>query len=243
MEPAIGQALSGDRLNPVTLRWFTEAFRMSAFHTRRLESMLNGDELGSGRIPPIVIGSTRQRDADSSKRHYDVLAVLERHELDHRGIPRRHRTFQVLRSTQDELLSYPYVFDTAEADVRVIRGGTMSAPKTYGRDGLLRVDFVFPEPVLAGELVAFEFESVFHYAERPDPDFARKCERKDRVVDMAVQFDPNSRPESVHWFRMDLDGTNRDEVEVELDDELSVHGLMELVSNAYVGFQWSFGTD
>jgi hypothetical protein len=42
---------------------------------------------------------------------------------------------------------------------------------------------------------------------------------------------------------MDLDGTNRNEVEVELDEELSVHGLIELVSNAYVGFQWSFGTD
>jgi hypothetical protein len=241
LEPRLGRALNGERFTAETMEWFIGAFEMSRVHEERLFGLLNGSETNGDGVPPIVIGATPIRGERTRQRRYDVLAVLERHQLDERGVPQRHTTFQVLRANQEGLSSYPYVFDTAEAEVTALRGGKMGAPKDYGRDDLTQVDFIFPRELGLGELVSFEYETRFMYKDRPEPRFVRRCERKVRLLDIGVQFHPNAAPSAAWWVSGDLhDENDRVRLPTETDDALSVHCLLELVTQSYVGFEWCF---
>jgi hypothetical protein len=163
------------------------------------------------------------------------------HTLGPDGLPAEHQTIQVIKSTVDELVAYPYRFDTDQLVVEVVRGGHVG--DTYRvTDSYFGVDIVLDRPLAAGETALMHYRTTFLYRTPPALEFRRGVLGTMRDVTLWLRFHPERLPARVwlgRWDRLD-DASLVDSQPVELDGEFSVQARYDSVSDAIVGFGWAW---
>jgi len=233
----VDDVLVGRRLTGPVLATFVAAFDLSPRHATRLQDLLGG----SDSVRVISSESLAELYRDTGPPRHDTIALHELHTLGPDGLPAEHQTIQAIKSTVDSLETYPYRFDTDELVVEVVRGGRVG--DTYRvTDSFFGVDIVLDRPLGFGETALMHYRTTFGYRSAPAPEFRRGVIGTMRDVTLWVRFHPDRLPARVwqgRWDRLDH-ATVIEELPVELDDEFSVQARFESVSDAIIGFHWSW---
>ena len=234
---AVREVLSGSGIDLPTLERFIDVFDLGPRHAQRLRSLM----AGSDSVRVIVGDALEELNRHTSMPRYDTLAVHELHTLGPDGLPAEHQTIQVIKSTVDDLRTYPYRFDTDELVVEVVRGGHVGDMYKV-TNSLYGVDIVLDSPLAAGEKTLMHYRTTFLYRTAPPPEFRRGVVGTMKDVTLWVQFHPDRLPARVWSGRWDrLDHANViDQQLVELDGEFSVQVRYDKVEDAIVGFHWSW---
>jgi hypothetical protein len=233
-------ALDGTALDEAVLGAFVDAFALNTRHAARLQGLLRGSAAvrviaGDVRLSPELHG------LDAPPQH-ETLSLHELHVLGPDGSPAEHQTIQVIKSTVDELVSYPYRFDTDELAVEVIRGGSVGERIYRIADQLYGVDIVLARPLARGETALMQVHTTFFYKTPPAPEFRRGVLRSTKDATIWVKFHPDRVPARVwaaRWDRVDHARVIAREP-AELDDELSVHQRYDAIERAIIGFTWDW---
>lgn len=235
----VAAALDGRALTMAYAELFIEAFAIRARHAHRLRELLRGSP-----AVRVIAGTTAAEDLrrlDQTRRH-ETLSLHELHTVGADGRPVEHETIQVIKATADGLATYPVRFDTDELVVDVVRGGRVGE-RIYRVDEYLHgVDILLDRELRAGETTLLQFHTTFAYRSDPPRELRRGVLRGVSDVTIWVRFDPQRVPTRVwqaRWDRLDQ-AKVIEQVEAELDSELSVHARFGAVSNAIVGFYWEF---
>jgi hypothetical protein len=234
---AVREVLSGSRVDSPTLERFIEVFDLGPRHATRLRNLM----AGSDSVRVIVGDALEELNRRSPPGHYDTLAVHELHTLGPDGLPAEHQTIQVIKSTVDDLRTYPYRFDTDELVVEVVRGGHVGDMYKL-TNTLYGVDIVLDRPLAAGEKTLMHYRTTFLYRTAPAPEFRRGVMGTMKDVTLWVQFHPDRLPAKVwsgRWDRLDHANVIEQQL-VELDGEYSVQVRYDKVEDAIVGFHWSW---
>jgi hypothetical protein len=233
----VDDALAGRELTEPVLAAFVGAFGLSPRHATRLQDLISG----SDSVRVISSASLAELYRDAGPPRHDTIALHEMHTLGPDGLPAEHQTIQVIKSTVDNLEAYAYRFDTDELVVEVVRGGRVG--DTYRvTDSFFGVDIVLDRPLAVGETALMHYRTTFGYRTAPPPEFRRGVRGTVHDVTLWVRFHPDRLPARVwqaRWDRLD-DATITEERPVELDDEFSVQARFDSVSDAIVGFHWSW---
>jgi hypothetical protein len=233
-------ALDGTGLTPDTLGQFIAAFGIGSRHATRLWDLMRGSD--SVRVISGQLNPTDEAYVRADPPRYETLSLHELHVLGPDGAPAEHQTIQVIKSTVDGLGSYPYRFDTDELVVDVIRGGRIGDHIYRVSDTLYAVDIVLNQPLATGETTLIQLRTTFFYKTPPEPEFRRGVLRTTNDVTIWVKFHKDRVPKrvwSARWDRVDH-ARIVDRQQVELDEELSVHGRFGSVERAIVGFYWEW---
>jgi len=233
-------ALDGTSLCPQTLDRFVDAFSLRPREAQRLSRLLHG----SGSVRVLAGGATAPLDLRRPGRapRHETLALHDLHILGPDGWPAEHQTIQVVRSTVDGLESLPYLFDTDELVVEVVRGGSIGQHVYPVRDGVWAVDIVLDEPLARGATALLQYRTTFFYKSEPPPEFRRAVLGATRDLTMWLTFHRDRLPRRVWQARWDgVEHARIVEREpVDLDEELSVHCRFDTVERAVVGFHWEW---
>jgi hypothetical protein len=242
LKDKVSRALRGKGLGPETLELFAEAFSLSPHDRQRLYSVYDGHieliEIIGQLVPPPPDSGIRPPD------HRTAL-LFEHHLVGRHGLPVNHHTQQTIYSAVDGLASYQYGIDTAEADVRVKRGGTAGEIYPIG-NGYYGIDIKFPRPLGFRDIHYLDYWTNFRYsaAAPPPPEFRRGTHQRVEHLDMRVEFHRDKLPRRIWWAEWsDYLDVNRNIVQrqqVELDDEHSVHRYLDAIEHAVVGFYWEW---
>ncbi|MGE5829866.1 MAG: hypothetical protein ACM30G_16105 [Micromonosporaceae bacterium] len=238
--PAVRRALDGTALDEATLDLFIDAFEITPRHAQRLRSLMSGSDLV--RVITGAVLPAPELFERSSPPGYDTLALHELHTLGPDGLPAEHQTIQAIKSTVDQLESYPYRFDTDELVVEVIRGGRLGERVYRLGEELFGVDILLDPPLARDETALMHYRTTFLYRRPPRPEFRRGVLHPTHDVTIWVRFHPDRLPARVwaaRWDRLDHAHVV-DEQEVELDGEFSVHSRFDVVEQAIVGFHWAW---
>lgn len=234
---AVRDALDGTALPTDMLERFVSRFDVSPRHATRLRGLLRGSE--SVRVITGDALADLHRQIGPSQ--HETLSVHELHTLGPDGLPAEHQTIQVIKSTVDNLTTYPYRFDTDQLVVDVIRGGRVGDMYRV-TEGLFGVDIVLDEPLRAGETALMHYRTIFLYSTPPPTEFRRGVLGSMRDVTLWVQFHPDKLPAHVwlaRWDRLDH-ATIIEQQEVELDGEHSVQARYDQVEDSILGFYWTW---
>lgn len=233
----VADALDGRDLRPSALEAFIAAFQISARHATRLRDLLSG----SDSVRVITADALAQVTRGAGPRRHDTIALHELHTLGPDGLPAEHQTIQVIKSIVDELDAYPYRFDTDQLVVEVLRGGRVG--DTYRiTDSFFAVDIVLDRTLAKDETALMHYRTTFAYRTPPPTEFRRGVLGTMRDVTLWVRFHPDRLPARVwqaRWDRLDH-ATVVEEQLVELDGEFSVQARFDTVTDAIVGFHWTF---
>ena len=230
-------ALDGTAVQPGLLDQLIEAFELGPRNATRLHDLLSGSD--SVRVITSDSLATLYRPGDAPQ--LKTLALHEMHTLGPDGRPFEHQTIQVIKSTVDDLVAYPYRFDTDQLVVEVVRGGRVG--ETYRvTDSFFGVDIVLNRPLAEGETALMHYRTTFLYRTQPPPEFRRGVRGTMHDVTLWLRFDPQRLPARVWLGRWDrLDDANLVESQpMELDGEHSVQARFDTVSDAIVGFGWAW---
>lgn len=185
------------------------------------------DCLGSGIRPP----------------DHRTTLLFEHHYVGRDGLPVHHHSQQTIYSLVEGLTSYQYRFDTAEAEVRVKRGGTAGEAYPIGH-GYYAIDINFPHPLEFGQSQYLDYWTNFHYSEAPLPEFRRGTHQRVEHLDMRVEFHRDKLPRQLWWAEWsNYIDIHRDVVEredVTLDEERSAHKYLDAIEHTVVGFYWEW---
>jgi hypothetical protein len=237
---AVRDALDGVALSPFLLERFIEAFGLAGRHAQRLRQLSDGSHavrvISGDALAPRVLYR------DTGPAQHDTLSLHELHVLGPDGLPAEHETIQVIRSTVDDLVSFPYRFDTDQLMVEVVRGGRVGDEIYQVAEHIHAVDIQLNQPLMAGETALLQYHTTFFYRSAPPPEFRRGIMRSAEDLTMWVKFHPRRVPRRVwlaHWDRLDHSRVI-DQHPAELDGELSVHARFGRVERAIVGFHWEW---
>jgi len=236
LKDRVSRALGGRGLSLETLRWFEAAFRLSPRDAQRLHELYRGDlraTVIAGALPP----------AGALAAGHETTLLFEHHFLGRDGMPARHHTQQTVRALVDGMTSYQYRIDTAEADIRVIRGGKVGR-LTQVSEQLWAVDITFHHPLRYGEQAYVDFWTIFHYSQPPAAEFRRGAHRRVEHLDMRLEFHPDRLPTRLWWaewadYRAPGEAIVERE-EVTLDEEHSAHRYLEAIEHTVVGYYWEW---
>jgi hypothetical protein len=233
----VADALTGQAFGPATVDLFVGAFDLSPRHATRLHDLLSG----SDSVRVITTDALAELTRESGPPRHETLALHELHTLGPDGLPAEHQTIQVIKSTVDGLDAYPYRFDTDQLMVEVVRGGTVG--ETYRIiDNYFGVDILLDRPLDAGDTALMHYRIMFAYANPPATEFRRGVIGTMHDVTLWVRFHPERIPARVwqgRWDRLDHANVVEEHL-VELDDECSAQARFDEVSDAIVGFHWSW---
>jgi hypothetical protein len=233
-------ALDGTALGAETLSRFIDAFTVNTRHAARLQGLLRGS--AAVRVITGDVQLSPELGVLDAPPQHETLSLHELHILGPDGAPAEHQTIQVIKSTVDRLVSYPYRFDTDELAVEVIRGGSVGDRIYRIGAELYGVDVVLAKPLAMGETTLMQVHTTFFYKTPPAPEFRRGVLRTTKDVTIWVKFHPDRVPArvwSARWDRVDHARVVAREP-VELDDELSVHLRYDAIERAIVGFTWDW---
>jgi hypothetical protein len=196
---------------------------------------------GSDSVRVITTDALAELTRESGPPRHETLALHELHTLGPDGLPAEHQTIQVIKSTVDGLDAYPYRFDTDQLMVEVVRGGTVG--ETYRiTDNYFGVDILLDQALDAGDTALMHYRIMFAYANPPATEFRRGVIGTMHDVTLWVRFHPERIPARVwqgRWDRLDHANVVEEHL-VELDDECSAQARFDEVSDAIVGFHWSW---
>lgn len=240
LKDKVSRALSGDVLTPRTLEWFVQAFELSPHDARRVHDLYRGGiearEIVGSLGPPVAGGGARPRD------HRTTL-LFEHHYIGRDGLPVHHHTQQTIYSLTDGLTRYQCRVDTAEADVRVKRGGTAGQPYPIGH-GIYAIDIILPRPLGFGETQYLDYWTNMHYSAPPAREFRRAAHQRVEHLDMRVEFHRGKLPSRIWWAEwsgyLDTASDVVDSEEVTLDEERSAHRYLDAIERTVVGFHWDW---
>jgi hypothetical protein len=233
-------ALEGASLSPEIVNRFVQAFALRPPHARRLSALMDGSAtvraVSDALLPPSGI------DELEIKSRHQTLSLHESHLLGPDGLPAEHQTIQVIRSKVDCLDTLPYLFDTDEIVVEVLRGGSIGDRVHRVADSLYAVNIVLDPPLAKGHTSLLRYHSTFLYRTPPPPEFRRGFLGTANDLTMWVRFHPDRVPRQVWLARWDAldEGEVIEQQPVELDDQLSVHCRFGEVERTVVGFHWSW---
>jgi hypothetical protein len=233
------RALQGAEFDPAVADAFVTGFGLTVRQAQRLRDLLRGSQTVRVVSGPTLPPPTRYQ---AGRLRHETLSLHERHVLGPDGQPAEHETIQVIKATEDGLNAVPYRFDTDELLVEVIRGGRVGERAYRVNDSIFGVDIVLHWPLKAGETILMQYRATFFYKSAPAPEFRRAVLRSTRDLTMWVKFDPERVPARVFrasWDRLDL-ARVIERVQVEPDDQLSVHHRFGRVDKAVVGFYWEW---
>ena len=159
------------------------------------------------------------------------------------GLPVHHHTQQTIYSLVEGLPSYRFRFDTADAEVRIKRGGTPGP--IYPIDhGYHAIDIAFPRPLGFGESQYLDYWTNFRYSSAPPQEFRRGAYQRTEHLDMRVEFHREKIPRKIWWAEWsDHLDTSRAIVRHEqltLDEERSAHRYLDAIQHTVVGFHWEW---
>ena len=239
LKDLVSRALSGKLLARRTLQLFIDAFDMAARDVAALWRQYEGTELAraiSGELPKF-------EGAHAPTPLYETILLEESHLLGQDGRPSRNRTVQHIRALSDGFAVHRYSFDTNEADVERVHGGTPSEPYQL-RGSIWAVDLRLPRVLKTGDTASMEYVTRFHYSYDAAPNFRRVAHQRCENVALRVEFDPSRLPRQVWWAEW-KDYRAPDDVvlyqePVALDSENAVSHFLESVEHAVVGFMWEF---
>lgn len=240
LKDRVSRALRGDGMSPETMRWFVEAFRLSPHDTQRVHDLYRGD------IEQMsIVGSLSPPDPESGIRSPDHRTTLlfEHHYVGRDGLPAHHHTQQTIYSLVDGLPSYQFRIDTAEAEVRIKRGGVAGEVYPIGHS-YYAIDITFPRPLGFGDTQYLDYWTNFHYSAAPPLEFRRGAHQRVEHLDMRIEFHRERLPNRVWWAEWsDYRDVNRDIVareEITLDEERSAHKYLDAIEHTVVGFYWEW---
>jgi len=233
LKDRVGRALQGRFLNPVTLRWFLDAFELPEDDALRLQLLLDGSP-----STRVTIGQASDAVLPPA-RPYRTLSLHEHHYLGSDGLPSRHVTTQVIEATGDGLIAYPYMFDTATLTVDVRQGGCLHGPVHDLGGGIFVQDIVLTRPLRRGETATLFYSSAFRYSEPPPPEFRRAAFRRVNNLDIRVEFHPSRLPRNIFYAEWNaLHGSPVRRTSVTREPDCSVHIFLSIAENVIVGFTW-----
>ena len=224
LKDRIGRALRGEVLTPETLSWLIHAFGLDEDETAELWARYGA--------------AIAERPDAHDEPGYRTISLHEFHYLGEDGLPERHRTVHVVKALRDGVTSYPYLFDTATAEVTVERGGT-AGPVCPREDGLHGVDIQFHHPLRLGQTASFEYQTLFRYRAPPPPEFRREARGLIENMELRVQFHPRKLPRGVCWAQWaGRAGPIIQREHVTLDPDHAVQRYVTSVRGKVLGFVW-----
>ena len=227
LKDRVSRALRGEIVSAETLSWFTHAFGIDRAEETELWRLF---------------GEAVVEEEPEAGRQHRTVSLHELHYVGADGLPEHHETTQVIKALVDGLDHYTYIFDTNEAEVSVVRGGT-AGPLYDFSDGLFAVDVAFHHPLTRGEVGALTYITRFHYREAPEPAFRRQARRLVENLELRVAFHPQRLPERVWWTEwqgLTWEQGEPPEPQV-LDADHAVQRYLTSVREKTVGFVWDFG--
>ena len=240
LKDRVSDVMQAVRISRETMRWFVEAFDLSPHDSRRVYDLYRGEiELKE------IVGSLPPPDPKSGFRpigHRTEL-LFEHHFIGRDGTPAHHHSQQAIYSLVDGLASYQYRIDTAEAEVRVKRGGKAGQVYPIAHD-CYAIDITFPHPLGLGESHYLDYWTNFHYLLDPPAEFRRGAHQRVEHLDMRVEFHREKKPSRLWWAEWSdyLDESREivERKEVALDEERSGHRYLNAIEHAVVGFLWEW---
>jgi hypothetical protein len=240
LKDKVSRALSGKGITPGMLELIVQAFGISPHDAQRLYNLYDGHiELTE------IVGSLATPTSASGIRppgHRTTL-LFEHHQVGRDGLPVHHHTQQTIYSLVEGLPSYRFRFDTADAEVRIKRGGTPGP--IYPIDhGYHAIDIAFPRPLGFGESQYLDYWTNFRYSSAPPQEFRRGAYQRTEHLDMRVEFHREKIPRKIWWAEWsDHLDTSRAIVRHEqltLDEERSAHRYLDAIQHTVVGFYWEW---
>ncbi|SDY17862.1 hypothetical protein SAMN05661080_02584 [Modestobacter sp. DSM 44400] len=192
LENRVGRALNGQRLSDRTLELFIAAFLLTTEHAEELRALRRGRTSGHR----LVVATALAADQPMPRRTARTLQVAEHHEIGADRAPRMHLTRQLLEAVE-ATDRYHYAFDTPHAAVAVLAGGTPTTAFRVAGGPIHVVEIALTEPLLPGQTVHLEYQTVFAYPEPPAPEFRRGVSASVRHVALTVRFDQAALPREV----------------------------------------------
>jgi hypothetical protein len=236
----VRHALEGADLSPETLDRFVRAFGLRPPHARRLNALMDGSAtvraISGALLPPPDLKRLEIRSG------HETLSLHESHVLGPDGLPAEHQTIQVIRAKADRLETLPYVFDTDEIVVELLRGGSIGERVHRVGDSLHAVNIVLSPPLAKGNTTLLRYHSTFFYKQPPPAEFRRGFLGRANDLTMWVRFHPDKLPRQVWLARWDAlaDGRIVEQRPIDLDDQHSAHCRFGEVERTVVGFHWSW---
>jgi hypothetical protein len=229
----IKRALDGSTLTAKTLNAFIGAFSMTDLHAERLLRLLDGT------ADNVVIGELAPAPA-LPKARYQTIMLREFHYVGADGRPSHHRTVQEICALVEGFTTHQYRFDTNEAVVERVLGGT---PSELSGD-IWAVDLRLPRMLRAGDSASMEYVTRFRYSRPVDPCLRRVAHQRVENLSLRVEFHPQKLPRAVWWaewtdYREPGARIDRHEL-LELDAEHAVERRLDILERAVVGFVWEF---
>lgn len=227
----IAAALAGRRCTPETMRWLQAGFRMDAADKRALDAALWADD-EAPRFTAVPLNQVPTS-------HHRTISLDELHVIGPDRHPVRHRTHQRIEALTGGLHSYPYLFDTPEADVVVEDGGYPGEVTSFG-DGLWGVQIQLARKLTQGQQLVLVYDTTFHYSGEVEPVFRRATRRRDiESVTVRVRFDPSCIPYEVVKTTWDSVWKVTSEETVDLDDQATALATADpLPAGTAMGFRW-----
>lgn len=226
----VGRALDGRVFTPRTLQWFVESFGITGQDEDVLRDLLRDE---TSRWNDSVFGESGPNEG----RPYRTISLLEFHKLNGCGVPEFHETLQTIQAL-DHINSLRYTFDTREASVETVWGGTQSAIEHY-RGTFYKADILFDRALRPGEKKSLKFVTRFNYSEPPDPCFRRGATQRIDNVQLRVEFSESRMPRCVWWCRWENEEAPVVEYEeCKMDEFCGVDAIHSSIQNTYVGFTW-----
>lgn len=229
----VRRAFQGNPLEPRTVGWFVKAFDFEQEHEDTLRDLLyDADE--RVRRGDVIVGGSDLR----ATRPWRTLALHDMYVLGADGFPLWFEELQVVEALQDGLDTFQLVFDTAEADLEAIWGGTPE-PLTHSEGNWYRSQIRFGTPARRGEAKSFRYKINFRYTTMPELCFRRGAPARTDTVELRVQFHGYYLPSEVWWCQWD----NPEEPAVarrhcDLDEYNQVACIHRALQQTYVGFCW-----
>jgi hypothetical protein len=240
LKDSVSRAFRHGSLSPKLLRTFITAFDFAAEDAEYTMGLYRGEKSPSvlvGNLPPLILAGVQQ------KPRYRTVSLHDFYYLGPDGQPFRHRAVHDIQALVDGITFYQYSFDTNEATVDRISGGT-PGQQYVSAENMWSVDISLPRVLNVGDEHTLEFVNTFHYKTPPEPCFRRITHKRVENVAIRVQFHADKLPQLAWWtewedYREPNDIVIHRELAA-LDAEHAVYRRLDAVDNAAVGFTWEF---
>lgn len=242
----IYRCLAGGATHETTVAWILEAFDMSKehrdqvwalFYSAKARASLNRFPTELKGLDPVDWTDLRPLRALS-----ETVSAHEHHVVGADRKPRSHRTLQIVRALEDGVERYPYLWDSKNAALEVVHGGTVEEIRPVSTSPYRAAIIRFDRTLRAGDTHSMELVLGFDYDEHPRPELRRGVlGGQSANIGLRLTFHPTAVPRRVDLVEWpDIQSSPTVLGEVELDADCSTHRFYERLQDRIVGFTWEW---